>query len=233
VYSLPQKLLAEFIGAFTVVFMAAGSLCAEQYLHAGGQGGTGVLEYGLAYGLAVAVMVSVVGPISGGHLNPAITIGFWVTKQLGTLQSVLYCVSQLLGAVAAAYLLAALLPESVWRPVALGATDLAPDFTRLHGMLLEGLLTFFLVFVYFACARGDQEAFGRCGGLAVGLSITMDVLLGQPFTGASLNPVRTFGPALAAHHWVNHGVYWVGPLFGGVIAAVVYERVFGQDRAAI
>jgi MIP family channel proteins len=233
VYSLPQKLIAEFIGTFTVVFAAAGSLCAGQYLHAAGPSAPNILEYSLAYGLATAAMVCAIAHVSGGHLNPAITIGCWVTKRLGTPQALLYCVAQLLGATAAAYLLVALLPESVWRPAALGATDLAPDFTRMHGMLLESLMTFVLVFVYFAYASDDGESFRRAGGFVLGLAITTDVLVGQPFTGASMNPARTFGPALAARHWINHGVYWVGPLFGGVIAAVVYDRVFGDNRESI
>jgi MIP family channel proteins len=229
-YSLPQKLLAEFIGTFTLVFAAAGAICTDQYLHASGQSGPGVLAYALAYGLAAAVMVSAIGHISGGHLNPAISIGFWVTKRLGTFQALFYCVAQLLGAAAAAYLLVAILPEATWRPVSLGVTDLGPDFTRMHGMALEALLTFFLVFVYFASAVDSEGALHRFGGFAVGLTITMDVLLGEPFTGASMNPARTFGPALAGRHWINHGVFWVGPLFGGIIAAVVYDRLFLRDQ---
>jgi MIP family channel proteins len=229
-YSLPQKLLAEFIGTFTLVFAATGAICADQTLRAPGQGGPRVLAYALAYGLAAAVMVSATGHISGGHLNPAISIGFWVTKRLGTFQALFYCVAQLLGAVAAAYLLAAILPETTWRPVSLGSTDLGSDFTRMHGMLFEAILTFFVVFVYFASAVDVEGALHQLGGIAVGLTITMGVLVGQPFTGASMNPARTFGPALAGRHWINHGVFWVGPLFGGIIAAVVYDRFFLRDQ---
>ncbi|MGH9692078.1 MAG: aquaporin [Candidatus Acidiferrales bacterium] len=231
-YRLSQKLLAEFIGTFTLVFIAAGSICAGQYARVAGQPIAGPpLGYALAYGLAAAVMVSALGHISGGHLNPAITISFWVTKRMGTIQTLLYGAVQLLGAAAAAYLLSSVVPEPVWRAVALGATDLTPDFTRMHGMLLEGLMTFFLVFVYFACAVDARGMFHKAAGFAVGLSITMDVLVGQPFTGASMNPARTFGPALAAHHWVNHGVYWVGPLLGGVLAGVIYDRFFLRGQA--
>jgi len=229
-YSLPQKLLAEFIGTFAIVFAAAGSICADQYLRAAGQPGAGLLGYAFAYGLATAAMIAALAHVSGAHFNPAITIGFWVTKRGGTLQSLFYCLAQLAGASAAAYLLAAVLPETVWRPVALGATDLLPDFTRIHGMLLEALVTAFAVFVYFASVLPESDGIPRPGALAVGLAVTSGVLISQPFTGASLNPARTFGPALAAHHWVNHGVYWVGPLFGGLVAAVVYERLFLRDR---
>lgn len=229
-YSLSQKLLSEFIGTFTIVFVAAGSVCADQYLRAAGLAGAGLLGEAFAYGLATSVMVMALAHVSGAHLNPAITAGFWVTKRLGTLHAVFYCIAQLLAAVAAAYTLTALLPESIWRPVALGSTDLASDFTRIQGMSLEGVATFFVVFVYFACASEQSGSFRRSGGLAVGLAVAMDAILARPFTGASMNPARTFGPALAARHWINHGVYWIGPLFGGIIAAVVYDRLFAGEQ---
>src|SRR5476649_1368260 len=140
-------MLAEFIGTFTLIFIGAGSICADHYLHAANGGGVDLVAIAVAHGLAIGIMVSAVGHISGGHLNPAVTIGFWVTKRLGTFLTIAYWMAQLLGSLAAAYLLAALLPEAVWRPVALGATDLAADFTRIHGMVFEGILAFFLVFV--------------------------------------------------------------------------------------
>jgi MIP family channel proteins len=231
-YSLSQKLLAEFIGTFSIVLITVGSICAEQYLRAAGIANPGLLGQAFAYGLATAVMAGALAHVSGAHLNPAITIGFWVTRRLGTLQSILYCFAQLVGAIAAAYILVALLPESIWRPAALGATDLAPDFTRTQGMLLESLVTFFLVFVFFASHSSASGSHRAAGGFAVGLAVTMDVLCAQPFTGASMNPARTFGPALVARHWINHGVYWVGPLFGGIVAAVVYDRLFAEDQSA-
>lgn len=229
-YNLPQKLLAEFIGTFTLIFIGAGSICADQYLRANGQGGIGLLGIAAAHGLAFGIMVTAIGHISGGHLNPAVTIGFWVTKRLGTVQGLLYWVAQLLGAVAAAYLLVAIVPDTVWRPAALGTPDLASDFTRWHAMLLEAVMTFFLVFVFFATAVDAKGAFNKIAGFAIGLTITMDILFGGPLTGAAMNPARAFGPALAANHWHNHGVYWVGPLFGGVLAGVLYDRVFLRDQ---
>jgi MIP family channel proteins len=232
-YSLPQKLLAEFIGTFAVVFAAAGAICAEQYLRSTGTVSSGSLGYALAYGLVTAGMVSALGHVSGAHLNPAITIGAWVTKRMGTVPALFYCIAQLGGAASAAYVLAAVLPETAWRPVSLGATDLAPDFTRMHGMLFEGVVTFFVVLVYFSSALDAGGAFRQLGALAVGLMIAAGVLVSQPFTGASMNPARTFGPALAAHHWINHGVYWVGPLFGGLFAAVACDRLFARDRLAV
>jgi MIP family channel proteins len=232
-YSLPQKLLAEFIGTFAIVFAATGAISADQYLRAAGQSNTGILGYALAYGFTAAAMFSCLAHVSGAHFNPAISLGLWVSKRLGTFHALFYCVAQLLGAAGAAYLLSLIIPESAWRPVSLGSTDLAPDFTRMHGMLLEALLTFFVVFVYAWAGIESEGEESRFGGFAMGLAIAAGALVGAPFTGASMNPARTFGPAIAAHHWVNHGVYWVGPLFGGIIATVLYERIFLRDRSAI
>jgi MIP family channel proteins len=230
VYSLTQKLFAEFVGTFTLIFIGVGSICADQYLRASGQSGAGLLAIAAAHGLAIAIMASAVGHISGGHFNPAVTIGFWVTKRLGTTQTLCYWIAQLAGATAAAFLIIAILPDSVWRPVGLGTPDLASDFTRMHGMLLEAATSFLLVWVVFATAADAKGAFNKIAGFAIGLTVTMDILFAGPFTGAAMNPARAFGPALASHHWANHGVYWVGPLFGGVLAGVIYDRLYLRDQ---
>jgi MIP family channel proteins len=232
VYSLGQKLFVEFTGSFTLVLAGAGCICADQYLRANGQSNVGLLAIALASGLAIGVMVSAVGHISGGHFNPAITAGFWVTRRLGTMKALFYWIAQLLGALAAAFLLITVIPESVWRPVALGTPDLVPitDFTRMHAMILEAVFTFILVFAFFATMVDGRSLSNRLGGLAVGLTVTVGILVAYPFTGAAMNPARAFGPALVARHWSNHGVYWVGPLFGGVLAGVVYDRFFLRDQ---
>jgi MIP family channel proteins len=225
-YKLPQRLFAEFVGTFTLVFIGAGSVCADQVLRAGSGSGIGLLGIALAHGLALGIMITAVGHISGGHLNPAVTIGFWVTRKLNTIESLLYWAAQLLGGIAAAYLLAAILPEAAWRPMALGTPALGADLARMPAMILEAALTFLLVWVVFATAADPNGAFNKIAGFAIGLTVTMDILLAGPFTGAAMNPARALGPALAAHHWANHGVYWVGPLLGGVIAAWTYDRLY-------
>jgi MIP family channel proteins len=232
-YSLPQKLLAEFIGTFALIFFSIGAICADQYLRTAGQAAIGILGIAIAYGLAYAIMVSAVGHISGGHLNPAVTVGFWVTRRLSTLQTLFYWIAQLLGAVAATYVLVAIVPETVWSSMGRGIMLLAPDFTRLHAMLLESVMTFFLVFVVFATSVDARGALNRVSAFAIGLTITVGVLFGGPFTGAAINPARAFGPALAARYWANHGVYWVGPLLGGVLAAVIYDRLFLADQPPV
>ncbi len=140
--------------------------------------------------------------------------------------TLLYWLAQLAGATAAACLLRVLVPEDVWQAVQLGTPALADGITRTAGMLIEGVMTFFLVFVVFATAVDEKGAFNKIAGFAIGLTITMGALFGGPFTGAALNPARAFGPALASHHWLNHGVYWVGPLIGGVLAAWIYDSAF-------
>jgi MIP family channel proteins len=232
VFNLPQKLAAEFVGTFGLVFIAAGAICADQYLLASSQGNLGVLGCSLAYGLAYAIMVSAVGHISGGHLNPAVTAGFWVTRRMGTLQSIGYWAAQLLGGMAAAYLLVSLIPDVAWRAKALGSItpDLSPDITRGQGMAFEAALTFLFVFVVFATAVDAKRALQKFSGFASGLALAICALVASPFTGASMNPARSLGPALATHHWENHGVYWVGPLLGAIFAALLYDRLFLRDQ---
>jgi MIP family channel proteins len=223
-YNIPQKLVAEFIGAFALVFFGEGAVCADQFLH--GSGGLGLLGIALAHGLAIAIMVSALGHISGGHFNPAITIGFWVTKRLSTLDTLLYWAAQLAGAIAAAFILKAIVPEDTWRAVALGTPALARDFSRLSGMVLEAVTTFFLVLMVFATAVDEKGTFHSIAGFAIGLSIALGIMVAGPFTGGALNPARAFGPALASSHWANWGVYWVGPLAGGFIAALLYDSLY-------
>jgi MIP family channel proteins len=227
--STPQKFVAEFFGTFALIFIGAGSICANQFL---GENSGGIVTVALAHGLAIACSIAAVGHASGAHFNPAVTIGFWVTKKMGTVEALLYWLTQLAGAIAAAYFLKAILPAEVWGPVSLGTPALAADFTRLQAMLLEGVLTFFLVFVIFATAVDKNNGFRVLAPLAIGFTVTMDVFLGGPFTGAALNPARALGPALAGGFWSNHGVYWVGPLAGGVLAAWLYDSLFLRNSRA-
>lgn len=226
-YNKPQKLVAEFIGTFALVFFGVGAITADQFLRTGssGQPGFGLLGVALAQGLAIGILVTSLGHISGAHFNPAVTVGFWVTRKLSTFDMLAYVVSQVAGAIASAEILR-LLPFDAWSAVHLGTPDLASGISRTNGMLIEAIATFFLVFVVFATAVDERGAFNKVGGFAIGLAVTMGVLLAGPFTGGALNPARALGPALAATHWANHGVYWTGPLAGGVAAGWVYDTIF-------
>src|SRR6202163_2038130 len=150
-YTTFQKLFAEFLGAFAVVFFGVGAVCADRFLQS--SGGIGLLGVALASGLAMAIMVSAFGHVSGGHFNPAITIGFWVTKRIGTLDAFLYWAAPVLGGVAAASLLRPIIPDETWHAVALGTPSLLRDFPALSAMVLEAVTSFFLVLVFFEIGR--------------------------------------------------------------------------------
>jgi aquaporin Z len=223
-YTLTQKLTAEFLGTFALVFFGEGALCVDRYLQA--SGGLGLFAVAAAHGLAMAIMFTALAHISGGHFNPAITIGFWVTKRVNTVDTLLYWAAQLAGAVAAAFFLKGIIPEDTWRTVALGTPELAREFPRLAGMALEAVATFFLVLTFFATAVDDHGTSKTIAGFPIGLTVTLGILVAGPFTGGALNPARAFGPALASTHWASHGVYWVGPLAGGFLAGLLYDSFY-------
>jgi len=227
VYNTPQKLAAEFLGTFAFVFFSAGAVCADRFLQSGGAGPLGIA---LAAGLTIAVFSSALAPISGAHFNPAVTIGLWITKRINTMEAFGYWMVQIIGGIAAAFFLKAVLPrDEAWQPVLGGVPDLARDFTRLPALGLEGLVTFFLVFVYFTTRPQHEDSDSRVrAGFAAGLIYTLGILAIGPFTGAALNPARAFGPALASTHWANHGVYWVGPLTGGFFAGLIWDALYGK-----
>jgi aquaporin Z len=229
VYSTSQKLVAEFLGTFALVFFGAGAICTERFLQGAG---SGLLATALASGLAIAVMSVAFGHISGAHFNPAVTIGFWITKRMSTVEVLGYWIAQMLGGIVAAFCLKAIVPrEDAWQPVLGGTPDLVRDFTRLPAMGLEALITFFLVLVYFATTSEDNIDSRSLSSFAVGLVYTIGILAAAPFTGAALNPARAFGPALASTHWSNQGVYWVGPLAGGFLAGLIYDALYARKQS--
>lgn len=228
-YTTSQKLVAEFLGTFALVFFGAGAVCTERFLQGNGSGPLGAA---LASGLAIAVMSVAFGHISGAHFNPAVTIGFWITKRMSTVEVLGYWIAQMLGGIVAAFCLKAIVPrEDAWQPVLGGTPDLVRDFTRLPAMGLEALIAFFLVLVYFATTSEDNIDSRSLSSFAVGLVYTIGILVAAPFTGAALNPARAFGPALASTHWSNQGVYWVGPLAGGFLAGLIYDAMYARKQS--
>jgi len=226
VYNTPQKLAAEFLGTFALVFFGAGAICTDRFLQTNGSGPVGIA---LATGIAVAVMSMAFGHVSGAHFNPAITIGYWITRRVNTIEAAGYWAAQLLGGIAAAFVLKAILPrDEAWQPVRGGVPDLVRDFTRLPAIGLEALITFFLVLVFFATTSEDNIESRSLSGIAVGLVYAVGILIAGPFTGGALNPARAFGPALASSYWANHGVYWVGPMVGGFLAGLIYDSLYGR-----
>jgi aquaporin TIP len=180
----------------------------------------------LAHGLVIAVMASAVGHISGGHFNPAVTFGFLITGRMSLPLAAVYWVAQLAGAVVAALFLTELLPESLTDPVNLGAPALATGIGVGDGVILEAILTFFLVWVIFATAADERGTFKSIAGLAIGFTITLDILFAGPLTGAAMNPSRAFGPQLVGGHWADGWIWYLGPLLGAAAAALLYEYLY-------
>jgi MIP family channel proteins len=221
---LSTALTAEFIGTFALVFIGAG---------AGAIGLGGLVGVALAHGLTLAGIVYAYGHLSGAHVNPAVTFGAWLAGALDARQAISYWVFQLAGGIAAAFALRWVLGGVVG---GLGATTLATDLaiggvsvtvTPAAGFVVEGILTFFLVNAVLHCAVAGRA--GQLAGLAIGLTLAFAILMGGPLTGASLNPARTLGPAVATGNFVDLWVYLAGPLAGGALAALLYKKVLGRS----
>lgn len=213
-----QRGIAEFVGTFTLIFVGAGSIIATQ--------GGNLTAIGLAHGLAIGVMASAVGHISGGHFNPAVTLGFVVTRRIEARLAATYWFAQLIGAVLAAFMLTWLLPQNQVDAVNLGAPAVGNGIGAGSAVVIEAVLTFFLVWVIFATAADPRGTFASIAGLAIGLTITLDIYIGGLYTGAAMNPARAFGPDLVQNVWSDAWVWWVGPLVGGALAALLYEYLY-------
>jgi aquaporin TIP len=207
---------AEFVGTFALIFVGAGSIAFARTF----------TDIGLAHGLVIAVMASSVGHISGGHFNPAITLGFVIARRMQLALAGVYWIVQLGAATLAALLLKWVLPSDAATRTHIGAPGLGSGVNSGQGVVVEAVLTFFLVWVVFATAADPRGAFKQISGLAIGLTITFDVLMGGGLTGAAMNPARAFGRQLVANHWDAWWIYYVGPLAGGVIAAAAYELLY-------
>jgi MIP family channel proteins len=212
---IARRLLAEFIGTFSLVFVGVAAITVPAPHKS-------LLAIALAFGLTVAVMVSATLHISGGQFNPAVSVALFVTGKMNLRDTLFYVLAQLIAATAAAFAIQAMFGGYA-------ASDGTPvpqaPFTPMKAMVMEVILTFILVFVIFGVAV-DKRGPNVVAGLLIGLTVTLDILIGGPYTGASMNPARSFGPALVGMQWLHHWVYWVGPLLGGILAGVVYNFVF-------
>ena len=177
-------------------------------------------------------MVSAVGHISGGHFNPAITLGFLITRRLAPMLALVYWILQFAAAAAAAAAAALVLRRGDADTAHLGAPALAANISTWQGVVIEGVLTFFLVWVVFATAADPGGTFKSIAGLAIGLTITLDMLMGGPLTGAAMNPARAFGPELVQHDWDDAWVWYLGPFAGGALAALCLRVALPASGAA-
>jgi aquaporin Z len=222
VENVGKAAVAEFIGTFALIFFGAGAIIMTQ--------NGDLVAIALAHGLAIAIMVSIMAHISGGVFNPAIQIALWVTGKMPTGRSAVYIVAELLGGVAAAFFLKYIGPTSAFDNVNGGIPAVADGFAVGKAVVLEAMLTFFLVWAVFGTAVDDRGPFAKTAGFTIGLVITIDIFVGGALTGAAMNPARWFGPAVATSDYTNWWVWIVGPIAGGIIAGVGYWYLFLRGR---
>ncbi|XP_043197127.1 aquaporin AQPAe.a-like isoform X4 [Amphibalanus amphitrite] len=219
-----KALLAEFVGTLFLVFL--GCLTTIGWQDEGYA--PSMVQIAIGFGITVATMAQSIGHISGCHINPAVTVAMFVTRNIPLFRAVCYIVMQCLGGTAGSALLKALTPEGIQG--SLGMTQVHPELTAAQGFGIEVLITFVLVFVVFGvCDEKRTDVLGA-GPLAIGLAVTTCHVGALKCTGASMNPARSFGPAVVTGIWANHWVFWAGPLLGGLLAAVLYSVAFRADR---
>jgi aquaporin NIP len=216
--ALWRRSLAEGLAAFALVFAGCGAIVANAEY----DGALGTVGIGLVFGLVIMVMVYATGHLSGAHINPAVTLAFTLTRHFPARDAGAYVAAQLAGALAAALALLAIWPDA---PAGLGAA--VPSVGAGSALVYELVMTALLMFVIMAVAT-DTRAVGPAAAIAIGGTVGLDALFGGPATGASMNPARSFGPALAAGEWQDFWIYLAGPLLGAAAGAFTYQLVRGE-----
>jgi MIP family channel proteins len=214
-----RHFVAEFVGTYALVFVGGAAIMATRALGME----SGLIAVALAHGIILAVMVSALMRISG-HFNPAVTIGFVVARRIEPIMAGVYIAAQIVGAILAAYALKGLLPSTLTEATRLGGQSIASDISIGQAIGLEAICTFFLMFVIFGTAVDPKAP--KIAGLAIGSTIAAGIFAIGPFTGGSFNPARSFGPAVASGIFEGQAAYWVGPIIGAVVAALLYDTLF-------
>jgi aquaporin TIP len=216
--SLTRRLTAEALGTFGLVFVGAAVVVVN-----GGfpNSGIGLIGIAFAHATVLSVMITATMTISGGHLNPAVTIGLLLGRRIDPLSAAGYIVAQLAAACLAAVLVKLLLPAPAVRNAMLGVPVIASSVSLGQAIGIELVLTFFLMSAVFGTAVSPDAP--RVAGFGIGLVLLFDILVGGPLTGAAMNPARAFGPAVISGEWVGQLVYWIGPIVGALLAAVLWE----------
>lgn len=214
-----RHFVAEFIGTFALVFVGGAAIMNAAQTN----NPYGLLQVAFAHGLVLCVFVSALMRISG-HFNPAVTIGFAVTRRIEPMMAGVYIIAQIAGAIIAAYVLKCTFPADVFLAARGGGQSIALTTTATQAFILEAIATFFLVFVIFGTAVDPKAP--RVGGFAIGLTVAIDILAIGPMTGASMNPARSFGPAIAANVYEGQFIYWLAPIAGSIAAALLYDILF-------
>lgn len=214
-----RHFVAEFVGTFALVFVGGGAIMAVDLAH----NPAGITQVALAHGLVLAVMVTATMRVSG-HFNPAVTLAFLAVRRIEAIMAGVYILAQTFAAVIAAYSLKWLFPVAVATTNRLGGQSVSLDVSLGQAIVLEAIATFFLVFVIFGTAVDPRAP--KVGGFAIGLTVAADILAIGPLTGASMNPARSFGPAIASGVFEGQAIYWIAPIIGGLAAAFLYEWLF-------
>jgi MIP family channel proteins len=216
-----RHFLSEFIGTFALTFVGSAAIMQAT------QGGGNLVAVALAHGLVLAIFVSAFMHI-GAHFNPAVTLGMLVVRRIEPFMAGLYIVAQVAGATAAAFLLKFAFPAALFAATRGGGQSVSLDITSGQAFLLEMVGTMFLVWAIFGTAVDHRAP--RIGGLGVGFALAVDILAFGNLTGSSVNPARSFGPAFASGIYEAQGIYWLAPITGAIIAALVYEKFLLTDE---
>ncbi|MBA3341332.1 MAG: aquaporin [Gemmatimonadaceae bacterium] len=214
-----RHFVAEFIGTFALVFVGGAAIMIAKDTNSP----AGLIGIALAHGLILAVMVSALMRISG-HFNPAVTLGFLATRRIDTSMAGVYILGQLIGGIVGAYALKMTFPFTLFEVTRGGGQAIALQVTGGQAFVLEAIATFFLAIVIFGTAVDPKAP--KLGGLAIGFVVAADILAIGPLTGASMNPARSFGPAVASGIFEAQLIYWIAPITGAVLASLIYEHLF-------
>ena len=223
----PRNWVAEAIGTYALVFFGPLAIILSVVAFGDGLSIESIIMIALAHGAAVGLMVYAFGHVSGAHINPAVTIPMMITKKISVGDGIGYIIFQLIGAIVAAFSLKAILPE-IGAKVNFGTQGGPSELLNssiMAGITVEIILTFFLVTVIFLTAVHKKAAAG-IHGISIGGMVFLLHIVGVPLTGASMNPARTFGPAVVSGFWELHWIYWLAPIVGGIIAGVIMNYVF-------
>lgn len=225
-----RSVIAEALGTLLLVFVGCGScLSWEDPNRTPKSDYNPVVQIAFCFGISVATIVWGIGHVSGGHINPAVTSAFLITRRISFAKAIFYISAQCIGAIFGALILKGVTPYQRWGT--LGNTMLNDEMEAGRAFGVELMITFVLVFTVFASCDGKRNDLKGSAPLTIGLSVTMCHLFAIPLTGSSMNSARSFGPAVAMNIWKNHWVYWIGPILGGVIAGLLYEYIFAANAS--